>query len=465
MFLEFILNKFSNKDVRALLKLAIPLVISGIVESSIGFFSTIFLSHLGQTELAAGALVAWLFATLMMILWGTLSSVSVLVSQKYGAKDYQGIAFILRDGLLWAFILTIPAFILLWNLAPILLLIGQDPSVVVLSIAYLHGLAWGILPDFVGLVLLQFLIGLGHTRTTMIFTFSWVPLNLLTNYTLMFGKLGMPSLGIAGIGWGTTLAYWISTLGLIVYILFKNTYRRYLGNILVFKKPRFILEILHVGVPMGAMYTIEIGFFLVLTLLMGHLSRQTLAANQIALQYLGQLIAVIFSVAQAVTVRVGHAIGANNIAIAERASYSGIFISALCMSLVALCYWFLPQKLIGIDFRIDDPANAEIVAQATQFLAICALFQLLESIRITLFGALRGLKDSRWTLLASVMSFWCIAFPVGYAWAIKLHFGGKGLWWGMVLGAACSVMVLFFRFQYKIKCYTTHTEKAIVSTY
>ena len=60
-------NFFSESKI--LLVLAIPLIISGIIETSVGFFSNIFLAHLGATSLAAGALVNWVFTTLIIIIW------------------------------------------------------------------------------------------------------------------------------------------------------------------------------------------------------------------------------------------------------------------------------------------------------------------------------------------------------------------------------------------------------------
>src|SRR5437870_137038 len=110
------IKTISKKEMSFLLKLAVPLVISGIVSASMGFFSTIFLSHLGHQELAAGAIVIWLFATLMCVIWGTLSSVSVLVAQKNGEKDHLGVALVLRDGVILALLLSPPAILLLWNI-------------------------------------------------------------------------------------------------------------------------------------------------------------------------------------------------------------------------------------------------------------------------------------------------------------------------------------------------------------
>jgi len=107
-------RRFYSSDVSPLLKLAIPIILTELIESASPFFGTIFLAKLGNAELAAGALVRGLFFTLMVVLWGILTAVSVLVAQKYGEKDDIAVSRILRDGVLLCVILTPPAFLLLW---------------------------------------------------------------------------------------------------------------------------------------------------------------------------------------------------------------------------------------------------------------------------------------------------------------------------------------------------------------
>ncbi|MEO8401116.1 MAG: MATE family efflux transporter [Gammaproteobacteria bacterium] len=462
--MKILQKKFYIDDVSPLLILAIPLIFSGVVESSIGFFSTIFLARLGHEALAAGGLVNWLFATLLVILWGTLTAVSVMVAQKHGAKDEKGVAYVLRDGIVLALLLLVPAFLLLWNISPVLLLAGQSPEIVILARSYLHGLAWGLLPDFIMLVLLQFVIGLGHARTSMTFILFKVPVAIFCIYCLIFGKFGLPRLDIAGIGWGLTVSYWITTIWLAVYLLLNNTYKQYLKNAFTWGRLIYLKDLLQTGVPMGAMYCIEIGFFLALTLVMGVINSASLAANQIAMQYLGQLIAVVFSIAQAVTVRMGHKLGANDLQSAQRTNDAGIFLAFSFMFIVALCFWMLPEKLISIDLNVSDASNTQVVLYAKQFLAVSALFQLFEAVRITLFGSLRALKDTHFTLFSSIISFWCIALPLGYLLAIPLKWGGTGLWWGMVVGVICSVVMLSMRFKLKMRrCFLFYNSKQMSS--
>lgn len=434
-----------------MLLLAIPLTLTGLLQSSTYFFETIFLARLGSEVLAAGALVSWLFGTFLVILIGILGSINILVAHKYGEKDNEGISLVVRDGIWLAIILAIPSFILFWNLSPIFMLLGQNPAVVQLAEAYLHALAWGLLPNFLMFALLQFIVGLGHARVLLVFSILSVSLTVFLSFALIFGKCGFPSLGIAGAGWGTSISYWISFFFLTTYVVFNKQYRAYLHSLLTPTKQSYVMELFKIGTPMGLMYCVEVGFFFALTLIMGSLSSQLLAANQIVLQYMGTLMSLIFSIAQAVTVRMGHLLGARDIASAERACYVGICLSAFLMIIIGILYWSIPSTLISIDFDVRNANNFELVHLATQLLSVCALFQLFEAMRIALFGALRALKDTRFTLLISIISFWGIALPIGYLLTTRLNFYGTGLWWGMVLGASVSVLLLFWRFKLKIR--------------
>jgi MATE family multidrug resistance protein len=342
-------------------------------------------------------------------------------------------------------------------MAPILLLFGQDPSVVRLATLYLHALAWGILPNFILLVFLDFMMGLGHTRIIMIYSIISVMMIIFFSFSFIFGKFGMPALGIAGAGWGVAVSNWIGAFILAIYVLTHKNYRRYISHIFNLSKPSYLWELIQVGVPMGFMFCVEVSFFFVLVLLMGSLSSQWLAANQVVFQYMGTLTAVVFSIAQATTVRMGHLLGAKEISSAENANYAGILIAASFMGIIAIFYWLFPSVLISIDFDIHNPNNFEIINDIKKLFAICAIFQILEAIRLSLFGALRSLKDTNFTLLTSIISFWCIALPVGYFLAKNMQLSGPGLWWGMVMGAFCGVLLLIFRFQLKIRPYYKST--------
>ena len=443
---------FSLKnDFYPLIHLLTPLIAVSIVNSATSFFETLFLAHLSTDVLAAGALVGWLFATLVVILFGTLGAINVLISHQHGAKEEQHIVSVVRDGFAVAGLLLVPTFLLLWNMPPIFLVLGQTPFIVAQATAYLHPLAWALLPTLTTTVFFQFLLGLGRTRVVMVFTLLSTPLTILLSYLLIFGHWGLPALHIAGAGWGIMLSNSISAIALVIYVLRNDRCKAYWKYGFHFKTPSFILELVRVGLPMGLMYCAEVGFFLTLMLLMGTLGVQALAANQIVFQYFGPLMAIAFAIAQAVTIRMGHELGAKNFQAAKRASYAGTSLTVFIMLLAALSYWCFPQTLIGIDLNVHDANQAEIIRNAISFFAIAALFQIFEATRITMFGALRAFKDTHYTLITSIICFWGIALPVGYFFSRVDQLGGKGLWWGMELGGVISVLLLFYRLQKKFK--------------
>ncbi len=443
-----------------LLKLAIPLMLIGILKASIFFFQVLFLANLGEQILAASALVSFLFATLVMIGFGILNSVSIFISHKYTANDPLGISLVIRDGLLLAVLLAIPTFLFFWYVSPIFLIFGEDQTIVLLANRFFHALAWGLLPSFVMVVFFELIIGLGHGSTIIFFTVLFVTTHIFFSYIFIFGKFGLPAFSIAGAGWGATTSYSVTAMVLLIYFLKNKDYNIYFHKIIsastveaIISKanPCYLWKLLRVGIPIGAMFSTEAGFFFTLNLIMGSFNRQLLAANQIALQFTNTSLVVVICIAQAITVRMGHLLGERKIHAVKHVNYVGIFISTSIMGLVAICYWFFPQILISVDLDLHDPSNFAIIRDIERLLAVSAIFQIAEAGRYALFGALRAFHDTRFTLLISIIIFWFIALPIGYLLAVWFHLGGAGFWWGMVIGSSVGVILLSLRFKTKVR--------------
>ncbi len=252
-----------------LLQLVIPLTLTGLLQSSTWFFETVFLARLGTDILAAGALVSWLFGTVVVILYGTLSSINILIAHKHGAKEKHGILLVVRDGCWLSIILAVPIILLFWNMAPLFQLFGQSAAIVQLANTYLHAIAWGVVPNVVMIALIEIMMGLGKARLILAFNILSVSLTISCSYILIFGKFGFPAMGIAGAGWGLTISYWISALFLVMYVLTKPYYKSYFDMLFVLTKPSYMLELLQIGIPMGMMYCVEVAFFFALSLTMG----------------------------------------------------------------------------------------------------------------------------------------------------------------------------------------------------
>lgn len=452
MLNQVILKKTFFSESKVLLALSIPLILSGLIETSVGFFSNVFLAHLGTENLAAGALVNWVFTTIMVIVWGTLSALTTLVARYYGGKNLEQIQNVLCAGLLLAALLMLPSMLLLWNLTPIFLFFGQDPKTVLLAKPYLHGLTWAVIPDLIYTVAMQFVAGLGRTKINMSFSLLFVPLCIFFNYSLVFGLFFFPKLGIAGIGWGTALSFWIIASLFIIYFLLNKDLSIYLKFLSLQKVSAALKELFHVGLPLGLMYSVEIGFFLAITILMGLISQDTLSANQVTLQFFWLFSIVTFALAQGITIQVGHSVGRSDKKAVHYATYIGLFYACIYTLLVAILYWKFSNALISIDFQLDNPKNITIIQLAKEFLAIAALVQIIEAIRFTYFGSLRGLKDTKFSLLNSILIFWITALPLAYL-STYLSFAGHGIWWATLLGEVIGIPLLIWRYHRKVDEY------------
>ncbi len=211
-------------------------------------------------------------------------------------------------------------------------------------------------------------------------------------------------------------------------------------------------EIFQVGLPLGLMYCVEVGFFLAMSIMMGLISQDTLSANQVALQFFWLFSIVTFALAQGITIRVGHSVGNNDRKAVHYATYLGVFYACGFMFIIAMLYWKFPDKLIRIDFDLDNAKNATIIHLAKNFLLIAALVQFIEAARFAFFGALRGLKDTQFTLLTSILIFWMIALPLAYL-SVAYSSQGYGIWWATLFGEIIGTPLLIWRYRRKVQEY------------
>lgn len=205
-------------ELRIILLLAFPLIANGLLESSYGFLNTFLVAHLGEQELAAAGLVSILFTTIMVIFWGIISASSIIISHYHGAEDKFAIRGVMRDSVYFSLLCCIPVMGIFWFAPNIFQWTGQSDFIVHESRKYLHALMWCVPFDLNGIAFLQLFQGISRTRINFWFTLSYLPFLILMEYLFMFGKMGLPAMGLAGIGWGTTIAYAIFLLAIVLFI-------------------------------------------------------------------------------------------------------------------------------------------------------------------------------------------------------------------------------------------------------
>ncbi|MFB2875437.1 MATE family efflux transporter [Floridanema aerugineum] len=434
-------------EIRASLHLGIPLAAAQLAQSLTTFVDTVMMGLLGSQTIAAGGLGAVTFTILLLVSSAIVSAVSPLVAEAYGANKNNMVECVVRQGLWLAIILGIPISLIVFHGKSLLLLFGQDGNTVALTEEYLRSIAWGFLPAIIFAVLRNFVSAVSQPRPIMVIVICGTCLNIAANYVLMFGKLGLPALGLAGIGWGSTLTFWSMLIAIIIYIKTQTTLKKYevFRNFHQFNS-KILGNLLHIGLPIGMLTAVETGLFTVTTFLMGMLGTITLAAHQIALQTAATTFTIALGISFATTVRVGQEVGQKNAKNARLAGYVGISLGGIFMAFMGILFWLMPERIVSLYLDINNPANTAVVNQAKALLRVAAFFQIADGIQVTAVGALRGLKDTRIPMLIGIFAYWCIGLTSGYLLGIKLGFGSVGLWWGLALGLAVASIILTWRF-------------------
>ena len=440
-------------ELRRTAALALPLILAQLAQVSLTFIDTLMVGRLGNEQLAAIALGSSVFMMALIVGMGTMFAVGPTVSQAHGAGDEAMTARATRQSFWLALGLTLPALVLFWNAAPLLILMGQEVETVQLAAGYLRAISWGFLPALWMIGLRGLLEGISRPRPIMLIAFAGIGLNILANNALMFGRFGFPALGLVGTGWASTFVFWMLFILAALYVQYSLPHLRIFTKLRT-PDPSVLRDLFVIGWPIGLTLGFEGGLFTVTALLMGLVGTVELAAHQIAIQSASFTFMVPVGLASATAVRVGQAAGRKDADGVRRAAGIGLALSLGFMVLTALTFWLIPERVVSLYLDVNDPANRAVVSTAVLFLGFAAAFQIFDGLQVSAAGALRGLKDTRVPMLISLFAYWGIGMSTGVTLAFGLGLGGRGLWTGLVVGLMAAAGLLSWRLWRKTRVST-----------
>lgn len=435
-----------RREVGATLRLAVPLVGAQLAQMSMSFVDVVMVGRLGTGALAAAVLGSTTFFTLALVCIGVILAVNPTVAQASGAGDEAEVGRAARQGLWLSLILGVPLTIALGWGEEAMLAVGQEPETAALAGDYLAAIRWGMVPNLAFTAFRGFYEGLGRARPVLLATLVGVGVNIAANDVLMYGRWGLPAMGLEGTGWSSAIVMSVMPLALALGVRLSPELKRY-GMLSGLRRPdpEMLMRLVRLGVPIGLTFGLEAGLFSAATLLVGLFGETPLAAHQIALNAASFTFMVPLGIGMAATVRVGNLIGAGDPVGAQRAGFVSVAMGTAFMAGSALVLRFQPEWIIALYAGSEpDPAMA---AQAAGLLGIAAVFQLVDGIQATAAGALRGYKDTRVPMLIGAVAYWGIGLGVGAGLAFGLGWGASGLWWGLTAGLATAAVLLAARFR------------------
>lgn len=434
-----------SQKIRLLFYILIPILITQISMYAMTFFDVMMSGQYSTQDVAGVSIGSSLWTPVYTGLSGILIALTPVVSQLVGSRQSKSVSYSVMQAIYLAvalalFILIIGAF----SLNPVLNAMDLEDSVHMVAHDYLIALSLGIIPLFIYNALRAFIDALGQTRISMIITLCALPVNVLFNYLLIYGKFGFPELGGVGSGYATAITYWLIALVAILVVIKINPFSTYQVFTEFFRVSwKEWKALLLIGVPIGLAIFFETSIFSAVTLLMSKYDTVTIASHQIAMNFASLLYMIPLSISMALTIVIGFEIGAARYKDAKEYSWIGISM-ALTMSLVLSTILFLFREPVASLYTKDH----EVMMLTSHFLIYAIFFQISDALQAPIQGILRGYKDVNVTFAMSLVSYWILGLPIGYFFAKFTDMGAFGYWIGLISGLALGAIGLAARLRF-----------------
>ncbi|CAH0316230.1 MATE family efflux transporter [Peribacillus sp. YIM B13472] len=434
-----------SQKIRLLFYILIPILITQISMYAMTFFDVMMSGQYSTQDVAGVSIGSSLWTPVYTGLSGILIALTPVVSQLVGSRQSKSVSYSVMQAIYLAVALAMIILIIgAFSLNPVLSAMDLEDGVHMVAHDYLIALSLGIIPLFVYNALRAFIDALGQTRISMIITLCALPVNVLFNYLLIYGKFGFPELGGVGSGYATAITYWLIALVAILVVIKINPFSTYEVFSEFFRVSwKEWRALLLIGVPIGLAIFFETSIFSAVTLLMSKYNTVTIASHQIAMNFASLLYMIPLSISMALTIVIGFEIGAARYKDAKEYSWIGISM-ALTMSLVLSTILFLFREPVASLYTKDH----EVMMLTSHFLIYAIFFQISDALQAPIQGILRGYKDVNVTFAMSLVSYWILGLPIGYFFAKYTDMGAFGYWIGLISGLALGAIGLAARLRF-----------------
>ncbi|MCA6062607.1 MATE family efflux transporter [Thalassolituus marinus] len=434
---------FRNQELRALLKLTMPILATQLAQIGMGTIDTLMSGYVSTRDLAAVAIGTSLWLPTWLFLAGVLVALSPLAARLNASAKHDRLPVLLSSALWVGIVLGSIAGILLSLASLALTSIVDDPVTASIASHYTMAIAVGMPGAGIFLAYRFYAEALNEAGQVTRIMLSGLLLNVPANAVFVYGWFGLPELGGVGCGIGSSIIF-----AGMAFAMARNTRRKRLpADYPLWQyvaKPLYpqVREILKIGIPIGIAIFFEVTLFTVIALLLTGLGPSVVAGHQVALNISSLTFMIPLSVGMALTVRVGHWLGSGETALARRTAWLGIGLNLGVALFNATLMLLFASHLAGL--YSPDPA---VVKTAATLMIFAAIFQLSDAVQVGAAGALRGYHDTFAVMLITFVAYWVIGLGSGYwlAFYADTPYGAPGFWTGLILGLTAAAIALAIR--------------------
>ena len=437
------------------LRVALPVMLTQLGASLVGFFDSIMVGHYATVDLAAVSFANALFFMAMAFAMGALMAITPLVGICMGEMNVQQenqsairnkIAILFQNGMLFTVLLSALMLLLLGACIPFLDHFGQDPAVIEVARPYYILIVISLVPFLFFSFFKQFLEGLGNTMVAMVITLVMNGLNILLNWVFIYGNWGVEPMGATGAGLGSLISRIGMPLCFWAVMAFHKEWKQYLRMTWERFSWQRIHELARIGFPIGAQTFLETFTFAASFVIIGWISKEALAAHQVANQIADMTFMIALGIGAATTIRVSHQLGAGNLKAVRMASNASIHL-VLVMNTIGAALIISLRNYIPMLFTEDT----EVIAIASQLIVLAGLFQYADGLQAVGAAMLRGITDVKVPMMIAFVSYILIGLSVGLVCAFPLGMGASGIWIGFIFALAIAAICFHIRFNRKLR--------------
>jgi MATE family multidrug resistance protein len=435
--MQHFLQRYSS-DYRNLISLALPIIIGQLGGIITGLADTLMVGWHSTEELAASSFVNNVINAFIITGTGFSFGLTPLVGSELAQRRHWAVGRWLRNSLvanLTTAALTVAILLVIYlNLGRM----GQPEELLPLIRPYFAIIMVSVLLLMAANAFRQFVEGIADPKVSMWILIVGNALNIIGNYILIYGKCGMPEMGLYGAGISTLVSRIIMLVLFVVVFVVKRRYRPYRLGFFASRADGVSWRRLNaLGWPIGLQQGLEAGTFCLTAIMVGWLGSMSLAAHQIVITISTFSYTTFLGLGAAVAIRASYFKGAGDWAQVRKITAAGLHIGAFTAAIVCVIL-LVVQRDIGALFTSDPEVTAIVIS----LFPILILYQFFDSAQIILANALRGLADVKVIMWVSLITNFLIAIPSGYLLGFPCDMGIRGVWMAYPIGFFFSVLLL-----------------------
>lgn len=409
----------------------------------LGFADTMMVGHHSTTELGAASFVNNIMNLVIITATGFSYGLTPIVGGLFGREELPQAGKALRSALLANLmagaIMMAALAILYFNVGNI----GQPKEL----LPYIRPYYLVLLASMPFVMLFnafkQFTDSITETRTSMWILLSGNLLNIVGNYVLIYGKLGLPEMGVVGAGVSTLISRIVMVALFCLVFLARKKMRPYREGFFKLGWSRqLVSRLVSLGTPIALEMGMETASFSLSIIMVGWLGTIALASHQVMITISQFTFMVYYGLGAAVAVRTSYFNGQNDRTNVRHTVVAGLQVM-VALEVILSSIIFLSRNHIGGWFTDSQEVSSTVITLMLPFF----IYQFGDGLQITYANALRGIADVKPLMVIAFIAFFVISLPVGYFCGFVLNLGLVGVWMAFPFGLTSAGVMMWYRFK------------------